>query len=138
MTVDSAAGARSRAVFDEKGAMLMVRVKRAYDASATSDGRRVLVDRVWPRGLSKDELRLDEWIKGIAPSTALRQWFGHDPAKWEVFKRRYFKELDRKTAKVQQLSERARTSTVTLVYGAKDEHHNNAVALEEYIEDRFE
>jgi uncharacterized protein YeaO (DUF488 family) len=138
MAVDSAAGARSRAAFDEKGAALMVRVKCAYDASTTSDGRRVLVDRAWPRGLSKDELRLDEWIKEIAPSAALRRWFGHDPAKFEAFKRRYFRELDQKPEKVQQLSERARIGTVTLVYGTKDEHHNNAVALEEYIEDRFE
>jgi uncharacterized protein YeaO (DUF488 family) len=116
----------------------MVKVKRAYDAPTVSDGRRVLVDRVWPRGLSKDELRLDQWIKEIAPSTALRRWFGHDPVKWEAFKRRYYEELDRQSEKVRQLFEQTRTGTVTLVYGARDEHHNNAVALEEYIEDRFE
>jgi uncharacterized protein YeaO (DUF488 family) len=115
----------------------MVRVKRAYEAPATSDGRRVLVDRIWPRGLSKNELQLDEWVKEIAPSTALRRWFGHDPAKWEAFKRRYFKELDRQSEKILKLAERARTGTVTLVYGARDEHHNNAVAIEEYLEDRF-
>jgi uncharacterized protein YeaO (DUF488 family) len=138
VAVESATGARSRAALDEKGVTSMVRVKCAYDASATSDGRRVLVDRAWPRGLSKDQLRLDEWVKEIAPSAALRRWFGHDPAKFETFKRCYFRELDRQPEKVQQLSERARTGTVTLVYGTKDEHHNNAVALEEYIEDRFE
>ena len=111
----------------------MVRVKRAYDGSATSDGRRVLVDRVWPRGLSKDELRLDEWIKEIAPSTALRQWFGHDPAKWDEFRRRYARELDAHPEAWRPIRAAARKGTVTLVYGARDAEHNNAVALKEYL-----
>ncbi|MCI0429674.1 MAG: DUF488 family protein [Rhodospirillales bacterium] len=108
--------------------------KRAYDVPAKSDGRRVLVDRVWSRGVSKDELRLDDWLKDVAPSTRLRTWFGHDPAKWDAFKDRYFRELDKRPEAVERLVARSREGTVTLVFGAKDIHHNNAVALKEYVE----
>jgi uncharacterized protein YeaO (DUF488 family) len=111
-----------------------VRLKRAYDAAAKSDGGRVLVDRLWPRGVSKDELRLDDWLKEVAPSTGLRKWFGHDPAKWGAFKARYFRELDEQSEAVERLLARGRAGTVTLVFGAKDVDHNDAVALKEYLD----
>jgi uncharacterized protein YeaO (DUF488 family) len=113
---------------------LRIKVKRAYDAPAGCDGQRVLVDRVWPRGLSKNELRLDGWAKGIAPSTALRKWFDHDPAKWNAFKVRYARELDAAPGAVDLLLAKARAGTLTLVYGAKDREHNNAVLLKAYLE----
>jgi uncharacterized protein YeaO (DUF488 family) len=109
-------------------------LKRAYDSAAESDGRRVLVDRLWPRGISKDELQIDDWLKEVAPSTRLRKWFGHDPAKWGAFKDRYFRELDEQSEAVERLLARGREGTVTLVFGAKDVHHNDAVALKEYLE----
>lgn len=111
-----------------------MKLKRAYDAPAKSDGRRVLVDRVWPRGVTKDELRLDDWLKDLAPSTKLRKWFGHDPAKWGAFKERYFRELDGRQEAVERLLAKGREGALTLVFGAKDIHHNNAVALKEYVE----
>ncbi len=113
-----------------------IRIKRAYDPPAKSDGFRVLVDRVWPRGVTKDALRLDEWLKEIAPSTTLRKWFGHDPAKWEAFEDRYFRELDSHGEQVTRLRQKAREGDVTLVFAAKDLQHNNAVALKEYLERR--
>jgi uncharacterized protein YeaO (DUF488 family) len=111
-----------------------LRVKRAYRAARRSDGQRVLVDRIWPRGLAKDRLRLDAWEKELAPSAELRAWFGHDPKKWEEFCKRYARELDARTEEVEALRQRLRDGPVTLVYGAKDEQHNNAVALKAYIE----
>ena len=111
-----------------------IRVKRAYRAAHQSDGARILVDRLWPRGASKDRLRLAEWIKDIAPSEALRRWFGHDPAKWQTFCERYAKELDGKSDTVASLRDRAAEGVVTLVFAAKDEEHNNAVALKRYLE----
>jgi uncharacterized protein YeaO (DUF488 family) len=111
-----------------------VKLKRAYDAPAKSDGRRVLVDRLWPRGVSKDELRLDDWLKDVAPSAGLRKWFEHDPAKWRAFKDRYFRELDEHSKAVERLLAGRRAGTVTLVFGAKDVLHNDAVALKEYLE----
>lgn len=108
-------------------------VSRAYDPPAASDGRRVLVDRIWPRGVSKNELRLDAWLKELAPSAALRKWFGHDPARWEAFKERYFRELDERSDALDQLAALCREGTVTLVFGARDVSHNNAVALSEYL-----
>lgn len=112
----------------------MVKLKRVYDAPAKSDGCRVLVDRVWPRGVSKDELRLDDWLKDMAPSTELRKWFDHDPAKWDAFKDRYSRELDEQPEAVERLLARGHKRTLTLVFGAKDTQHNNAVALKEYLE----
>ena len=106
-----------------------VRVKRVYEEPAKADGRRVLVDRIWPRGLKKAEARVDEWLKEIAPSTGLRKWFGHDPARWKEFKKRYAAEQDD-----QRLAQEARKRTVTLLFSAKDTEQNNAVALKEYIE----
>jgi uncharacterized protein YeaO (DUF488 family) len=111
-----------------------IKIKRAYDDPARSDGSRVLVDRVWPRGIAKDELRLDLWLKDLAPSTGLRKWFGHDPAKWDVFKERYFRELDGQPGAVERILEEGRAGKVTLLFGAKNTQYNNAVALREYLE----
>jgi uncharacterized protein YeaO (DUF488 family) len=110
-----------------------VQLKRVYDAPAKSDGRRVLVDRIWPRGLTKREARIDEWLKEIAPSTKLRKWFAHDPARWKEFKKRYAAELDEQRDQVEHLARAAKQRTVTLLFGAKDTEHNNAVALKDYI-----
>lgn len=110
-----------------------LRIKRVYEAPGKGDGFRVLVDRLWPRGVSKDQARVDLWLKEIAPSDALRKWFGHDPDKWDAFKRRYFKELDGKAEPVRTLRGQAAKGTVTLLYGAKEERFNNAVALKEYL-----
>jgi len=113
-----------------------IRVKRAYDPPASNDGYRVLVDRIWPRGVSKEELRADAWERDLAPSSSLRRWFGHDPERWEGFRERYFRELDRQGDVVKPLLERARGGRITLVYGARDTRHNNAVALREYLKQR--
>ncbi len=115
----------------------MVKVKRAYEASSRSDGYRVLVDRLWPRGVKKEALRLDLWAKDLAPTPALRTWFGHDPARFGEFTRRYHAELraDPARALLAALGRRAAHGTVTLVYGARDEAHNGAVVLREAIED---
>lgn len=115
---------------------MSIRVKRAYDPPARDDGFRVLVDRVWPRGVGKDRLKVDEWLKEIAPSTTLRKWFGHDPAKWEAFQDRYRHELDSQSEPVTHLRQKAKEGDVTLVFSAKDPQHNNAVALKEYLERR--
>ncbi len=110
------------------------KIKRAYEKPARSDGCRVLVDRLWPRGVSKAEAGIDQWRKEIAPSTALRKWFAHDPARWVEFKRRYFAELDALPELLAELRKLATGRTVTLIYGAKDTEHNQAVALKEYLE----
>ncbi len=114
----------------------MVRVKRIYESPTASsgDGKRVLIDRLWPRGLRKDEVVVDEWMKEIAPSSQLRKWFGHDPAKWEEFKRRYRQELEEKKEFLEALRKEAKHGTVTILYSAKDTEHNNAVALKELVE----
>lgn len=114
-----------------------IKLKRAYDAPTKSDGHRVLVDRIWPRGISKNELLLDEWLKELAPSTKLRTWFNHDPAKWETFKERYFRELDQQLETVGDLLANCRRGTVTLVFGARETRYNNAVALKAYLERRL-
>ena len=106
-----------------------VRIKRAYEPAAPDDGTRVLMDRLWPRGIKKEDLAIDQWNKELAPSTALRQWFGHDPALWEEFAQRYAAELQPYAEALEVLRALARKGTVTLVYGAHDEAHNNAVAL---------
>ena len=112
----------------------MIRLKRAYDEPAEEDATRLLVERLWPRGIRKDALRLDGWLKDLAPSTALRQWFGHDPDRWQEFRRRYFAELDARPDAVADALERIRRGPVTLVYSAHDSQHNNAVALKDYLE----
>jgi len=111
-----------------------VKVKRVYDEPANSDGLRVLVDRLWPRGVKKSEARIDEWLKEIAPSTALRKWSKHDPGRWEQFKKKYIAELEKHREEVDTLAREARRRSVTLLFGAKDSVHNNALALKEYIE----
>jgi uncharacterized protein YeaO (DUF488 family) len=108
-------------------------VKRVYDPAAKSDGFRVLVDRLWPRGISKTDAKLDLWLPDLGPSTALRQWFNHDPARWVEFHRRYHGELKEKTALLATIIEQAKTRPVTLLYSAKDERHNQAVALQSYL-----
>lgn len=108
-------------------------IKRVYDPPAKDHGYRVLVDRIWPRGLSKGAAQIDEWLKDIAPSTALRKWFGHDREKWKEFMQRYFRELDANPAAVAQLRALARGRRVTLLFAAKDIEHNNAVALKAYL-----
>lgn len=107
----------------------MLRVKRVYDPPAPSDGRRILVDRLWPRGLSKQRAAIDEWMKEIAPSAELRRWFGHDPKKWPEFQRRYKQELRAHADLVDKIAKLASRGRVTLVYGARDEAHNDAVVL---------
>ncbi len=112
----------------------MVKLKRIYDAPAPDDGRRVLVDRLWPRGIAKNEARLDDWLKEIAPSDALRKWFGHDPAKWEEFRERYRSELRSRQEQLAELRTAANRGAVTLLYAAKDAEHNNAVVLKELLD----
>lgn len=111
-------------------------IKRAYEKPARGDGVRVLVDRLWPRGVSKTEAKIDRWLKEIAPSTELRKWFGHDPARWAEFRRRYFAELKTQREGLEELRSLAKEKTVTLVFSAKDTEHNQAVALRAYLETR--
>jgi uncharacterized protein YeaO (DUF488 family) len=115
------------------GSRPAIRVKRVYEPAAPTDGLRVLVDRLWPRGMSRTAVAADLWLKDVAPSTALRRWFAHDPAKWDAFKRRYFAELDANRAALVPLIEAARRGPVTLLFSAADERHNQAVALREYL-----
>lgn len=115
---------------------MSIRVKRIYDGRASDDGARILVDRIWPRGVPKKDAALDHWIRDVAPSNELRKWFGHDPDKWLEFKRRYFKELDAAPQAVDELREAIGKGDATLLFAARDESHNNAVALEEYLRDR--
>jgi uncharacterized protein YeaO (DUF488 family) len=113
---------------------MSIQIKRAYEPASPRDGVRVLVDRLWPRGISRDKLKLDAWMKELAPSNELRKWFHHDVEHWSEFEKRYFKELGQQPEKVAELRKQARRRTVTLVYGARDETHNNAVALKKYLE----
>ena len=113
-----------------------IALKRAYDRVESDDGRRVLVDRVWPRGIAKDELTIDAWLKDLAPSTALRKWFAHDAARWQEFKQRYFAELAAQPEAVDALVAQARAGRLTLVFAARDRERNNAVALKDYLERR--
>jgi len=112
----------------------MIKLKRAYEKLAKEDGFRVLVERLWPRGLKKGDVALNLWLKEIAPSPELRQWFSHDPQKWQQFCRRYWAELKNKQNEIGLLKERVKEGTVTLVYGSKDEEHNAAVALKKFLE----
>lgn len=113
---------------------MAIHIKRAYEPPAREDGFRILVDRLWPRGIAKDAARIGLWLKEIAPSNELRKWFGHDPKKWDGFKSRYFQELDNLSDAVGQLISLAKEGPITLVFGARDENMNNAAALKEYIE----
>jgi uncharacterized protein YeaO (DUF488 family) len=111
-----------------------IRIKRAYDQPAAGDGTRILVDRLWPRGLAKNKARIDFWAKEAAPSDALRKWYGHDPDKWQEFRRRYFVELDANPEAVAGLRARLGENAVTFVFSASESRLNNAVALKEYLE----
>jgi uncharacterized protein YeaO (DUF488 family) len=110
-----------------------VQVKRVYDAPAQDDGRRILVDRIWPRGLTKERAAVDLWLKEIAPSTALRVWFGHDPKRWNEFRERYLQELRANSSEVARLIDARSTGKITLLFGAHDLERNNAVVLAEYL-----
>ena len=111
-----------------------IKIKRAYEEPAAEDGCRILVDRLWPRGMSKEKARIDLWPRDLAPSKELRSWYGHDPEKWREFRARYFAELDSKPGLVHELIESTRGKTVTFVYSSKERRLNNAYALKEYIE----
>jgi uncharacterized protein YeaO (DUF488 family) len=115
----------------------MLKVKRAYEVAARSDGKRFLVERLWPRGIKKSDLQIDAWLKDVAPSTELRRWFSHDPAKWQKFRRRYSAELERNPQSWQPIIEAARQKTVTLIYSSHDSEHNNAVALRDYLANKL-
>ena len=112
----------------------MIQTKRVYEAREPGDGTRFLVERLWPRGITKESLADAAWLRDVAPSAELRRWFGHDPAKWEEFRRRYFAELDEHPSAWQPILEAARQGNVTLLYSARDTEHNNARALVEYVE----
>ena len=113
---------------------MTIRIKRAYEDPDKADGRRVLVDRLWPRGLSKEKARVDIWMKEISPSTELRHWYGHDPNKWSEFKAKYAVELDANRSNVEELLAEAQAETMTFLYSSKEQKLNNAVALKEYLE----
>lgn len=112
----------------------MLELKRAYDPVSKDDGMRILVERLWPRGLSKSKLHLDAWLKDVGPTTSLRRWFSHDPDKWLQFRARYFRELDSRPESWRPILSAARGRTVTLVYSSHDREHNNAVALKEFLQ----
>lgn len=113
-----------------------IQIKRIYEKISEDDGYRVLVDRIWPRGISKEEAKLDEWLKEIAPSSKLRKWFDHDPNKFAEFKKRYKKELDDREELLKQLVKKSLKQKLTLLYGAKDEEHNQAIVIKNILEER--
>lgn len=117
----------------DKAAPANVKLKRAYDPPAVDDGKRILIDRLWPRGVKKADAAIDEWMKEVAPSTPLRKWFGHDPARWPEFRRRYLKELHHHQTELERLRALARQGPVTLVFSAHDQAHNDAVVLRELL-----
>jgi uncharacterized protein YeaO (DUF488 family) len=114
----------------------MLKIKRAYDEIETSDGKRILIDRLWPRGVSKDKAHIDEWYKDLGPSTELRKWFGHDPEKWSEFRKRYIEELSdpRKKALLEDITQAAGRNNITLIYSAKDTEHSDVKVLVEIIQ----
>ena len=116
---------------------MAIALKRAYDPPSIGDGTRILVDRLWPRGLKKDSAQIDLWLKEAAPSTDLRTWFAHDPIKWRTFKARYFRELADHPEVLSELLRRARRGNITLVYSARDTRYNNAVALKAFVETKL-
>jgi uncharacterized protein YeaO (DUF488 family) len=111
-----------------------IKIKRVYEPPAGDDGIRILVDRLWPRGLTKEKAAVDLWLKEIAPSTELRKWFGHDPEKWKRFQRRYETQIRRNDELIELLKEKAKQGTVTLLYGTRDEKHNEALVLKRFLE----
>ena len=112
----------------------MIKTKRVYDKQEADDGFRILVDRIWPRGLKKNDIKLDLWQKDIAPSTSLRKWFNHDQRKWNEFKSRYYEELNDKQEIIKMLLEKAENGIITLLYSSKEEKYNNAIALKEFLD----
>jgi uncharacterized protein YeaO (DUF488 family) len=114
--------------------MARIRLKRAYEQPGPDDGLRVLVERLWPRGLTKERAAVDLWIKDLAPSPELRKWYNHDLARWDEFQRRYRAELRQQTTVVEQLRQKCRSGKVTFVYAARDEEHNSALVLKDYLE----
>lgn len=112
-----------------------VKMKRVYEPASPDDGRRILIDKLWPRGIRKEDAKVDAWLKDIAPTEELRKWFSHDPAKWQEFRRRYRRELETKTGEKERLKTEAIKGTLTLLFAAKDVEHNNAVVLKEVIEE---
>jgi uncharacterized protein YeaO (DUF488 family) len=117
-----------------KGVKPMIRLKRVYEEPSKEDGFRILVERLWPRGLTKERVAVDLWLKDIAPSPELRAWFGHDPTKWEQFYKRYWAELERKQDLINLLKQKSKEGTVTFVYAAQNEKHNSAVILKAFLE----
>lgn len=115
----------------------MIQVKRLYEKPAKSDGARFLVDRLWPRGVKKEALQVDGWVKEVAPSDALRRWFGHKPEKWKEFQKRYFAELEQQRDPWEPILKAARRGNVTLLFGARDAERNNAVALRDYLKEKL-
>jgi uncharacterized protein YeaO (DUF488 family) len=113
---------------------MRIKIKRVYEEANKDDGKRILVDRLWPRGLTKAKADVDVWLKDISPSTELRKWFDHQPGRWQEFKRRYCAELEKNNEQLSALKQLTRASAVTLVYGAKDKQHNAAVVLREFLE----
>lgn len=115
---------------------LDIRLKRAYERPSATDGTRILIDRLWPRGVTKEEAAIDQWFHDVAPSHELRRWFGHDVSRWEEFQRRYMAELEHHSGKVEELLQLARKGPVTLVFGARDAEHNDAVVLKQALLER--
>ncbi|HEV2664249.1 MAG TPA: DUF488 family protein [Blastocatellia bacterium] len=111
----------------------MIKLKRAYEKPARDDGERILVERLWPRGLTKQEAKIDLWLKDVAPSAELRRWFGHDPDKWDEFRKRYQKELKDKNDLIKLLKRKAKAGAITLIYSARDEEHNSALVLKQFL-----
>jgi uncharacterized protein YeaO (DUF488 family) len=112
----------------------MIKLKRAYEKPAKDDGERILVERLWPRGLTKLQARIDLWMKEVAPSTELRRWFGHDPEKWDEFRHCYQKELKHKDDLIELLKRKSKAGTITLIYAARDEEHNGALVLKRFLQ----
>jgi uncharacterized protein YeaO (DUF488 family) len=111
----------------------MIKIKRVYDPFEREDGKRILIDRLWPRGIKKEDLKMDEWLKEIAPSDKLRKWFSHDPKKYEEFKKRYAKELEDKSEILKRIKSESKKGTITILFSAKDTEHNNATVLKELL-----
>ena len=133
----AAATARPATMAGQEEGKLMIRLKRVYEPSDRDDGRRFLVERLWPRGIKKESLAMEGWLKDVAPSNGLRQWFGHDPTRWELFRQRYTVELENNPVAWLPLLDAARMGTVTLLYSARDQEHNNAVALKSFLDERL-
>ena len=115
----------------------MIKIKRVYESAAAGDGFRMLVDRLWPRGLTKEKARVDLWVKDIAPSNELRKWYGHDPEKWDEFKKKYLKEIKDQKELIEWIGKKAKEGTVTFLFSSKEEKLNNAAALKEFFAGQF-